>query len=87
MPFVLLVLPLIALCFSRQADLGFLMGWRKHLKIGRFIADTPALGPREAQVHNFFFPGEFRDDFLNFLFCTGALKSLSVGLLGSLFAS
>ena len=50
--FVLLVLPYITLFLSRQVDLGLLTGWRGHLKIGRFIASSPALGPREAQVHN-----------------------------------
>ena len=49
---VLLVLPQIALCFSREVDLGLLTGWRGHLEIGRFIANPSALGPREAQVNN-----------------------------------
>ena len=49
--------PINQLYFSRQVDLGLLAGWRGHLKIGRFIANTPALGPREAQVHNQMFPG------------------------------
>ena len=47
--FVLLVLAYITLCLSRQIDLGLLTGWRRHLKIDRFIANTSALGPREAQ--------------------------------------
>ena len=55
--FVFPVLPYITLCFSREVDLGLLTGWRGHLKIYRSIADTPALGPREAQVHNRMFPG------------------------------
>ena len=54
---VFLVLPYTAFCFSRQVDLGLLTGWRGHLKIDRFFARTPALGPREAQVHNQVLPG------------------------------
>ena len=50
--FVLPVLPYIALCLARQVDLGWLTGWREHLINNRFIATSPAPGPREAQEHN-----------------------------------
>ena len=65
--------PINHLCFSQQVDLVFLTGCRGHLKIDRFIANTPALGPREAQVHNQMFPGALRGNLLHFFFQSGAL--------------
>ena len=35
---------------------------------GTFIANTPALAPREAQIHNQMFPGALRGDLLYFSF-------------------
>ena len=71
--FVFLVLPYTALCFFRQVDLGLLTGWRGHLKIERFIANTPAPGPREAQVHKQMFAGALRGNLLHFFILSAAL--------------
>ena len=63
---VLLALPQIALYFFGKIDLGLLTGWRGNLQIDRFVAHIPALGPREAQVHNQMFTRAFRGNRLHF---------------------
>ena len=62
----------------------FLMGWRGHLKIDRFIAtvcNTPALAPREALVHNQVFQVHNRRSARHY-FCSGVLKSTVLFLAG-----
>ena len=73
---VLLVHPYISLFFSRQVDLGFLTGWRGHLKIDRYIPNTLALGPREAQVHYQMFPGALRGDLLHFSLSSALISTV-----------
>ena len=41
---------------------------RVHLKVDRFIANTPALGPREAQLHNCMFQGHSGSNRCTFFF-------------------
>ena len=47
--------------------------WHGHLQIATFIAKTPSLGPREAQVRNQMFSGALRDNLLHF-FCSDAFE-------------
>ena len=73
---VLLVHLYITLFLSRQVDLGFLTGWRGHLKFDRYIPNTLALGPREAQVHYQMFPGALRGDLLHFSLTSALISTV-----------